>query len=65
VTTPKLTLARAREILDTPPTVVDRFFLKYRTTWREFRKVRFEYSGIEYWQTREHSIHGVTDWVAS
>jgi len=63
VTERQFTLEMAKAILATPPTVLDKFVFKARHTWQEYRKVRYEFSGIEFWQAREHSIHGSTDWT--
>jgi hypothetical protein len=58
----RLTLKRAQEILNTPPTVLDWFWLEDREAWIEFKKVRYEYSGIELMKTRRHTIHGASEW---
>lgn len=63
VNTRRLTDDMARAILDTPPVVLDHFYLKDKTTWLEFQRIRWQFSGIETTRHREHSIHGVTNWT--
>jgi hypothetical protein len=59
----KLTLEQARKILDTPPVVIDQMAMKDRNTLLLWRKVRYEYSGIEVEQTRRIVLPSDTGWT--
>ena len=62
MTGPRLTHAQAFKILNTPPVVVDEFYVRTRIGYEGTRTLRYEYSSVEVQEFRTIVLASDTGW---